>query len=89
MRRRWMLYFGWAGVGLFFYVIVATAIPDHDYFSAGENAPNFVAGDYALGRLLLLLGAGISLAVCFRSWAKMLKSAAEESPATQSNAQSH
>lgn len=79
LRRKWMLNFGWAGVGLFLYVICVTAIPDEEYISSGPNPPNLVSGEYALSRFSLLLGAGISLAVCFRLLGKAFASGAETS----------
>lgn len=73
MGQKWMLYAGWAGVGLFLAIVCATAIPGEDYISSGANAPNLISGKYALGKFSLLLGAGISLVVCFGMLAKTLK----------------
>jgi hypothetical protein len=70
MRWRWMLYAGWAGVGLFLAVVFATAIPPEEFVSGGTNAPHLVSGEYALGKFFLLLSTGISLGVCLRLLAK-------------------
>lgn len=81
LRRRWIFNLGWTGVGLFLYVVLVTAIPDEEYISSGPNPPNLVSGEYALGRFSLLLGAAISLAVCFRLLAKAFTSPAQPSSA--------